>query len=120
MPSGVGLLSNVMLSKVYRLPLKQSTTPLYSQRTPYFVVKVFSNTLSTPRFGFIVSKKVSGEAVVRNRSKRQLRALIEALLPRIAGGYDILFIVQKPAVEAAPGQLKAALLQFFMKKELLR
>jgi ribonuclease P protein component len=66
-----------------------------------------------------VSKKVSLLATERNRVKRQLRAGVEELLPKIAPGYDILFIVQKHAVEADQAILKQSLRQFLTTKALL-
>ncbi|EAR26161.1 hypothetical protein A20C1_09779 [marine actinobacterium PHSC20C1] len=48
-----------------------------------------NNERSTPaRFGFIVSKAV-GNAVVRNKVRRRLRAAAAQLLPRVPGGSDI-------------------------------
>lgn len=67
----------------------------------------------------MVSKKVASQAVKRNRVKRQLRAVIEELLPRISGGYDILFIVRKVSLEADQETLKAHVFQFLAQKGLL-
>jgi ribonuclease P protein component len=110
-----------MLQRDYRLPVTvtQNLSPEYSHRSPYFTAKVFSSALPRSRFGFIVSKKVSPHAVARNGVKRQLRALIEELLPRFASGYDILFIVQKDAVQAEQLEMKRALLHFLTSRALI-
>ena len=47
---------------------------------PGFVLLVNSNTQGQVRFGITVTKKI-GNAVVRNRMKRRLRALLRELLP---------------------------------------
>jgi ribonuclease P protein component len=109
-----------MLPSLYRLPLTIRTLPAATERTPFFTMKVFRSDLPHPRFGFIVSKKVSPHAVTRNRVKRRLRSHIESLLPKFAPGYDILFIVQKHAVEAETDQLAQALTQSLTKKALLQ
>lgn len=48
--------------------------------------------------GFIVSKKISSKAVVRNRVKRRLRAVYYQLQPNLAPGYLLLFIA-RPALQ---------------------
>ena len=92
---------------------------MFSHKTSLFIAKVFPNSLPHPRFGFIVSKKVAAQAVKRNKVKRQLRAVVEQLLPRIAGGYDILFIVHKSSLEARRETIEEQILQFLTRKGLL-
>jgi ribonuclease P protein component len=50
--------------------------------------------------GFVVSKAVGG-AVVRNRTKRRLRALVRPLLPRLVPGTRVVVRAQ-PAAALAP------------------
>ncbi|MEG3438067.1 ribonuclease P protein component [Pannus brasiliensis CCIBt3594] len=50
------------------------------------------------RFGLSVSVKVSKKAVVRNRLKRQLRAVIRELLPEITAGWRAIVVVRPSAV----------------------
>jgi ribonuclease P protein component len=115
---GLDWLSNTMLQRDYRLPIRQKTPPLFVYKTPYFIAKVYASTLQHPRFGFIVSKKTAPHAVTRNRVKRQLRGNIEAQLSAYKGGYDILFIVQKGAVGAKSADIRDALHKFFTKHSL--
>lgn len=96
-----------MLNKAYRLPLTRRIQPIRSYKTPFFVVKVFPSDTQNPRFGFIVSKSTAKNAVTRNRVKRQVRAGIEELLPRINQGYDILFIVHKGSLSARSSEIRA-------------
>jgi ribonuclease P protein component len=53
-----------------------------------------------PRFGFSVPRSV-GNAVVRNRVKRQLREIWQARLERVASGHDYVLIVRPGLPEAA-------------------
>lgn len=60
--------------------------------------KTAANEDLAARFCFIVSKKISNKAVVRNRLKRRLRAAVNALLPRVRSGVDGVLIAL-PGIE---------------------
>jgi len=63
------------------------------------------------RFGFTVSKKIGG-AVVRNRVRRRLRALVAALDPgQLRQSFDYVLIARPGAVDRAYLDLKADLEQ---------
>ncbi|MDF2091301.1 ribonuclease P protein component [Knoellia sp. 3-2P3] len=57
-----------------------------------------------PRVGFVVSKAV-GPAVVRNRTKRRLRALVHQRLDRVPTGTDLVIRANPPAAQADSQQL---------------
>lgn len=61
-----------------------------------------------PRVGFVVSKAV-GSAVVRNRTKRRLRALVHQRLDRIPLGTDLVIRANPPAAQASSPELGADL-----------
>ena len=61
-----------------------------------------------PRVGFVVSKAVGG-AVVRNRTKRRLRALVAARLQLIPAGTDLVIRANPPAAQASSQELGAEL-----------
>jgi ribonuclease P protein component len=48
-----------------------------------------------PRFGFVVSNKISKEATKRNRIKRLMREAVKKLLPEIKEGMNIIFLVRQ-------------------------
>ena len=56
---------------------------------------------STPeiatQIGISISQKVSKKAVVRNRIKRQIRAILRQLLPKIAPGWQLVVVVRPGA-----------------------
>ena len=61
-----------------------------------------------PRVGFVVSKGV-GNAVVRNRTKRRLRAIMATELPGIPQGADVVVRAQPAAAQATFAELSEAL-----------
>lgn len=64
----------------------------------FLVLKKNKNNLNQSRFGFIVGKRVSKKATVRNKIKRGLSGLIQEKLAKIKKGFDIVLIVQ-PGLE---------------------
>jgi ribonuclease P protein component len=69
------------------------------------VVRVLPTGLDYNRFGFLVSKRL-GNAVTRNRVKRQLRDIVRQAPLRT--GWDAVFITRKGAEKARYQQLKQA------------
>lgn len=63
---------------------------------------------SPPRVGFVVSRAVGG-AVVRNRTKRRLRALAAARLAALPAGVDVVVRANPPAGLVTSGELAQAL-----------
>ena len=61
-----------------------------------------------PRVGFVVSKAV-GNAVIRNRTRRRLRASAASHLDVIPGGYDVVVRANPPAATATYAELDNAL-----------
>ncbi|MFT4136544.1 ribonuclease P protein component [Microbacterium sp.] len=66
-------------------------TVMYVVTTPH---------MRSPRFGFIVSKRV-GSAVVRNTVRRRLKAVCAEALPSVRAGADVV-IRALPSSAAAP------------------
>ena len=51
------------------------------------------------RIGISISLKVSKRAVIRNRIKRQLRAVFRCLLPQLSPGWRLVVVVQPSAAQ---------------------
>ena len=92
-----------MLSKTHRLPGNQIPQVLKKGKRLSFsffnlvVLETRTQNLesSSARFTFVVSKKVSKKAVVRNRTKRLLSESVRLLMPQIKKGDDIIFFAKK-------------------------
>ncbi len=81
---------------------------------PLFVLVAAPNELSQVRIGFVTGRSV-GQAVVRNRVKRRLRACLSSLVDRLAVGWDLIFLARKPLDQADYTDLCAAV-QLILKK----
>lgn len=71
------------------------------------------------QIGISISLKVSKRAVVRNRIKRQIRAALRQLLPRITSGWKFVVIVRPQAVECDYFQFLQELEQLLLDAEVL-
>ncbi|MEL7225800.1 MAG: ribonuclease P protein component [Cyanobacteria bacterium P01_D01_bin.36] len=60
-----------------------------------------SDSVEGPKFGISISRKVSKRAVVRNRIKRQLKAIIRHHFMAIDPAWQIVIVVRPPAIECS-------------------
>jgi len=58
-------------------------------------VKSVKNGLPETRIGFAAGLKYSKKAVERNLVKRQLRDIVQKMLPRVKKGFDVLVMIRK-------------------------
>ncbi len=77
-----------------------------SRAHPLVVLRAAPNALPYVRFGFVVSKRVSKLAVVRNRIRRRMREIVRRL--PLGEGWDMLIIARKGAADAAFADLRDA------------
>jgi ribonuclease P protein component len=76
-----------------------------------------NNALISTRVGISISKKVSKKAVIRNRIKRQIRAALRELLPKMDGIWQIVIVVKVGATECKYEHFLRELKQLFKKAE---
>ena len=74
-----------------------------------------SDNLEEPKFGYIASKKVVGNAVKRNKSKRRLRHLAREFQSYFKYGDLLLFIATASTVNVKFSNLKADFLHNLIK-----
>jgi len=85
----------------------------------YLIVFVCPNQLPRNRFGIVTSKKI-GNAVVRNRAKRQLRAIIRKnAATQMPPGNDVVVVARYNIKEAIFAVLEKDLLRLLKKAVLL-
>lgn len=89
----------------------------------------FSSVTDTPRsasglahstrIGISISQKVSKRAVIRNRIKRQIRAALRQLLPRVKPDWNLVVVVHPQAVQCDYFQFLQELEQLLIDAEVL-
>ena len=91
------------MNKRYRLQKNRDFQITYKRGKSLghpFLVLIFRKTnRPQPRIGISITKKY-GNAVMRNRIKRQLREILRGRLDTVKQGYDIVFVVRKEARHA--------------------
>ena len=77
--------------------------------------------LTPPRIGISISTKVSKKAVVRNRLKRQIAAVLYELLPKLAPEWRLVVVVKPTAAQQECGskQFLQELEQLLVKAEVI-
>ena len=85
---------------------------------PLVVLIALDNESDQTRIGVAAGKSV-GNAVIRNRAKRLLRAAITDLIPDITPGYDITLLARKPIIGTKSFQVRDALVKKLRQANLL-
>ncbi len=86
---------------------------------PYLKLAVASNGLAISRFGVVVSK-IIGNAVVRNRCKRRVRAVLNQNKQNYENGWDFVFIIRKRFLHSTACDLQAAVEHLVQEAGLLK
>jgi len=112
-----------MLPSEYRLRHEKDIKTLFARGKSVFGIwvgmKYRPNGLEVSRFAIAVGTKVSKKAVVRNRLKRQIRAVIQDHLTEMKPGFDVLFFVKKEILEKDFKEIEKQVLQSLKKANLL-
>lgn len=89
-----------MLPKINRIKKKKDFEVIFKKghsfRENFLILRALPNNLKINRFSSVVSLKVSPKAVVRNRIKRKISAVVKTktIKPEeIKKGFDFVFIV---------------------------
>ncbi len=84
------------------------------------VLKKLRNDSGFSRFGFIVNKKVSKKAVIRNKIKRRMRETARNFFPKIEKGWDIILIAVPGIEKEEFMDLKKNIEEIFKNAEILK
>lgn len=108
------------MKKEYRVKKSKEIEDILKRKrfssNSYFIIYVKEqNETSHFRYAMSVSKKI-GDAVIRNRLKRQLRAIIRSFT--IKEGYDLFIIARNPVKSISFLQMSSQL-EFLLQKQKL-
>ena len=106
-----------MLPKKFRLPIQTMIgARSVTRRSPYFLVKIYTNKNPNFRVGVIISKKTLAHATKRNLFKRRVFNFFNKKDLVSFGRLDILISVLPPATKIPPEriheELKSILSEF--------
>jgi ribonuclease P protein component len=104
---------NLTLRALRLKPLPSSVPQLVGSQA---IVKPTAPT----QLGISISQKVSKRAVVRNRIKRQLKAIFRDLLPQVVAGWQLVVVVKPSATQCSYGQFLQELKQLLCKAEVIK
>ncbi len=113
------------LPKRYRLTHTKEFSKVYRSgkqaKSRYLAIKILGRSEqlmgNCSRFGITVSQKVSKRSVIRNRLKRQVRAALQALIPKVRSGLWVVIVLRSAAVECDYWQFLRELEQLFAELE---
>ena len=112
-----------MLPKEYRLTKDKDFARVahYGQKaySPELNLKWIKNNQPYSRWGIVVSLKVDKKAVVRNKIKRRLRALLRENISSLASGWDVIIITKDRIKELDYTQLQDVFLKILRKCNLI-
>ena len=113
-----------MLPEVNRLKKKKDFEKALRQgkgfKEDFLYLKIKKNNLKSSRFGFVVSKKFSKKATIRNKIKRRLGELIRIRMSKIKKGIDGVIIII-PGLEATDfHELEEIMNKLFKKADLIK
>lgn len=116
----------------HRLKRRQDFSRVYQQgkrlKTAHLTLRVLRRSSSSPaaiapslptRIGFSISLKVDKRAVVRNRIRRRLQAIVRQLLPFMHESWDLLVVVHPQAAQCDYLQFLQELEQLLVDAEVL-
>ena len=91
-----------MLPKLNRIRKKKDFEAIFKKgkgfKNRFLALKIVKNNLPESRFGFVISKKVSKKAVIRNKIRRRISEAIRLDLEKIKKGSDVV-LVAYPGIE---------------------
>lgn len=104
-----------MLKRAYRLRKDRDFQRIYrkGQRrsTPNFTLYYQPSRFDSSQVGFVVSKKVSKSAVVRNSLRRRASAIVETHFKSIQKPFQIIVLIRKDYTSLTPSDLQQELHQ---------
>ena len=108
------------MKKAARLKGKKEFDAVFSEgrvwANNFVVLKAVPNIAGVNRYGIVAGRRL-GKAVVRNKVKRRLRAMVRNIAAR--EGWDVVLVARKTATEIDYHMLESATRELFTRARLL-
>lgn len=111
------LAKELRLTSLYDFEMVKSLGESFS--SSHFKLVFLVQSEESLKFGFIVSKKLSKKAVLRNRVKRLMRESVRPLIDKIKGSYSIVLIARTGAEKLSLDEYKSEIVGLFKKAKLI-
>lgn len=85
-----------------------------SYKSNYYTIFLVPTTNNNYRFGISIGKKV-GNAVIRNKIKRQIKNILDIYKDQIKPNYDCIIIVKSNIIDLSYFQIKESLFEVLKK-----
>ena len=112
-----------MLAQANRLVKKRDFETIFkageTTKGDFFILKVLKSQSEYSRFGFVVSKKISNKATIRNTIKRRLRKAVSDQLKNIKNQVDVVIIALPNIRKADFFQIEGEISKIFKKAKLV-
>lgn len=80
--------------------------------------KILPNHLAYNRYGIVINLKIDKRAVVRNKLRRQIKAVLRTHQPKLKTGWDIMILMRESIKELKYQEIEEKLLELFKKARL--
>ena len=111
-----------MLTKKHRLPKKRIDQVkgggCYFQ-TAFFTLAYLSGKTTDSQFAFVISKRVSKKATIRNKTKRLIAGSVREIMTDLKDGFWVVFLVKRAALDQNKAALSEAVRESFAQIGLL-
>lgn len=112
-----------MFSKKHQLKAKDFRQVLKegkSFREDVLLLKIKKNNLRKNRIGFLISKRISKKAVLRNKIKRRLKTVVEQRIKNFLKGLDLVFIGFPGIEKKKIAEIEKLVEKIFIKAKILK
>jgi ribonuclease P protein component len=112
-----------MLAKKNRLTKKKDFENVFKRgrsfKQDFLIFKIIENKLGQSRFSFIVSKKISKKAFLRNRVKRRISESVRLKIEKLRKGIDGILIALPKVEEKKFLEIDETIEKLFKKAKIL-
>lgn len=112
-----------MLSRVNRIKKKKDFEFIFknskSFKNSLFILKIAKNNLDISRFGFVISKKISNKAIIRNKIRRRVSDIAKEIISDVEKGKDLVLIALSGIEKKEFFEIKEAMVNILVRSKII-